>query len=130
MRQIERRVSMLLQLCCVLDRTAPGYRYVWKFTSLLQMALDIAYAMCRQVLNETCTSTEELADTLRRHGVITGEGVSAIYTISELLSALTRLAGPDLMRFIYENKDRALSSVMILSQQLINYIDKSRRLTT
>ncbi len=120
----ENRVNALLQLCCMLDRPEGGYRYVWKVCATMQLAIDVASFICRNILKAECGGTaKDVAERLYQKGVISRDAMYALIELENMLEFMKRLGGPELMQYITNTRDTISRYVMLVAHDLLRYIE-------
>ena len=126
LRKIEKRLNNLLRLCHIVPHEIVIYRLASLFSAMLQMSVDIAYVICREVTSTSqhCDKFDAVLDVLRSLGIIRRESEGALREINNMLMEISRLSGPGLTVFIQQNLERAVELTLTYAHDLIRYIDE------
>ncbi|GEM_PF-7114751 len=120
----ENRVNALLQLCCMLDRGDSGYRYVWRVCATMQLTIDVASFICRNIVKDPqCGSTREIAKVLHEKGILSRDSMYALIELENMLEFMKRLGGPELMQYISNTKDTISRYIMMVAHDLLRYLE-------
>ncbi len=124
LRRLEKRLNSLLRLCHLIPYETAMYRLALLFSSMLQMSVDIAYVLCREIDPDRCDSFEEVLNILRSLGVIRKTSEAALRELNTMLTAISRMDGVSLSAFIRDNMDRAIELTLTYTHDMIRYLDE------
>ncbi len=125
LRRIEKRLNSLLRVCQIVPYEVVLYRLASLFSAMLQMSIDIAYVICREITASTrCENFDDVVSVLKSAGILRRDSERALREINNMLLEVSRLSGPNLSMFIRENLERAVELTLTYAHDLIRYIDE------
>jgi len=124
LKRVEKRINSLLRACHLVQHEVALYRLASLFSAILQMSVDLAYVICREVNPVQCNTIDSVIDTLRSIGIIRGDSERALRELENMLNTVSRLAGPSLALYIHENLDRAIELALTYTHDIIRFLDE------